>query len=141
MTRDVIRIFLKRVQIIFITAQNREWRRQMPFCPSQHYHIGTFFVLKTLAKTKIPLHASSLRHVRAPLPTLEQWRNTLEVVLFLESVKTNSTNKVLYASFLKSLIKRVLPAQTFLKYCRQTFLHSVRLFHITERLSFFREGI
>ena len=32
----------------------------MHFCRTQHYHMGTFFVLKTLAKTKIPLHVSCL---------------------------------------------------------------------------------
>ena len=30
----------------------------------QHYHMGKFFVLKTLAKTKIPLRPWCLRHVR-----------------------------------------------------------------------------
>ena len=77
----------------------------MPFCRTSHSSKGTFFLLKTLAKSKIPLPTSWLKHVKTAQAILKQRLNTLYRFFFLESVKDNSTDKMQCALFFKRLAK------------------------------------
>lgn len=117
-----------------MTAQNREQCRQMPFCRTYHSSIGTLFVLKTLAKTKIPLPSSCLKRVKTRQGILKQRLNALYRFLFLESVKANSTDKMQYALFFKTLAKWLLPVQTSLDQCGQILRHLAHFFYFKERL-------